>query len=218
MKSNRSRLALMGVLALAISVTVGLVSGSVAEAKKKKSKRSFTVSKTSPTVVPAAPSPGGTAVAKFAIGSVGSKVAKGKVVSLNGVNATTAFSGAPGFAGDVTTQLIAPSGRNTFLINPVVNDFGPGPSTETSSGPLTETPNSALGVCVPNTPAPPPPCSDPDNVVGPPYSGTVGNSGLLNFSGSGAVGTWFLKVFNGGSNPVTVNSVSVTGGLIIKPQ
>jgi hypothetical protein len=43
MRSKRSRLALMGVLALVLSVTVGLVSGSVADAKKKKKKSSNVV-------------------------------------------------------------------------------------------------------------------------------------------------------------------------------
>src|SRR6266516_4256874 len=36
--SKRSRVALIGVMALALSVTVGLLSGSVADAKKKKKK------------------------------------------------------------------------------------------------------------------------------------------------------------------------------------
>ena len=47
MKSKHSRLALAGVLALATSVTVGLVSGSAAEAKKKTTKsKTAVVSKT----------------------------------------------------------------------------------------------------------------------------------------------------------------------------
>src|SRR5260370_11317241 len=47
-------LAVVGVLALTLSVTVGLVSGSVADAKKKKKKSgTVTVSKTTPTSIPA---------------------------------------------------------------------------------------------------------------------------------------------------------------------
>jgi hypothetical protein len=215
MKSKATRLALLGVLALALSVTVGLVSGGVAEAKKK-SKRSFTVSKTAPTIIPGAPGPA-VAVAKVPIGTLGKKVGKGKVVSLNGVNVTSFFSGSPGFADNVSAELIGPSGRATGLTNPIPNNIGGG-NNETTSGPLTETPNSAIGVCIPDTPAPPPPCTDPDSILGPPYAGTVGNEGLLNFSGSGATGTWFVTVFNAGVNPVTLNSISVTGGLITKPQ
>jgi hypothetical protein len=215
MKSKRTRLALMGVLALVLSVTVGLVSGSVADAKKKKSKRSFTITKTAPTVVPGAPGPS-VAVVKVPIGTIGKKIAKGKVVSLNGVDVTTTLSGSPGFASNILQfEVIGPSGREGFLQNPV----GDGSNTETVSGPLTETPNSATSVCVPNTPAPPPPCPDPDSTLGPPYVGTVGNTSLLNFSGSAAVGTWYVKVIRtAGTDPITLGTVKVTGGLITKPQ
>jgi hypothetical protein len=220
MRKRRSRLTLIGVMALALCVTLGLMVGA-ADAKKKgkkKSKRSFTVTKTTPTVVPGAPGPGGVAV-KLPIGTVGKKAAKGKVVSLNGVRVTSTFTGAPGFVGSggTITELVGPSGRDASLVNPVPNNSGT-TSTETASGPLTETPNSIVDVCIPSTPSPPPPCVDPDATLGPPYSGTVGNSGLLNFSGSSARGTWMLKVFNFGDGPVTVNSVSVTGGLITKPR
>jgi hypothetical protein len=215
MKSKRTRLALMGVLALVLSVTVGLVSGTVADAKKKKSKRSFTVAKTAPTIIPGAPGPG-EVVVKVPIGTVGKKVAKGKVVSLNGVNVTTTLSGSAGFASNIDEiDLVGPSGREAFLRNP----FGNGSNTETVSGPLTETPNSATNVCIPNTPPPPPPCTDPDSTLGPPYIGTIGNENLLNLSGSAAVGTWFIKVFRGGGvDPITLGAVTVTGGLIAKPQ
>jgi hypothetical protein len=219
MKQRKSRFALIGVLALALSVTVGLVSGSVADAKKKGKKggKSFTVSKTAPTPVGAAPSPTGVTVAKIPIGTVGGKATKGKVIGFNGVNVTTSFSGSPGFVaganGGVSAELVGPGGRQAVLGNP----FGNGANTETSSGPLTETPNSSLEVCVPDTPPPPPPCADPDAVIGPPYIGTIGNEGLLNFSGSGPRGTWFIKVANFGPAPITVGAVTVTGGLIFKP-
>jgi hypothetical protein len=218
MRNKRSRLTLVGVLALAITVTVGLLSGGVADAakKKKKGKRSFTVSKTVPTLVPGAPNPGGVAL-KFPIGTVGKKVAKGKVVSLNGVNVTSLMTGGPGFAGGAIAVLVGPTGRNATLVNPVPNRLELG-NNETTSGPLTETPNSAVNLCIPDETPPPPPCTDPDATLGPPYAGTVGNQGLLDLSGSSPRGTWFLKVINFNPEPVTVNSVSVTGGLITKPQ
>jgi hypothetical protein len=216
MRSRPSRLLLMGVLALVLSVTVGLLSGSTADAKKKKkSKRSFTVTKTAPTTIPGAPGPGD-AFVKVPIGTVGKKVAKGKVVSLNGVNVTTTFTGSPGFASNIDfVQVIGPSGRFAFLGNPIGN----GSNSETTSGPLTETPNSATGACIPSGTPPPPPCADPDNTLGPPYAGTIGNQALLNFSGSAAVGTWFIKVARGaGVDPITLGTVTVTGGLITKPR
>ncbi len=214
MKSKRSRLALMGALALVLSVTVGLVSGSVADAKKK-SKRSFTITKTAPTTIPGAPGPS-VAVVKVPIGTVGKKIAKGKVVSLNGVNVTTTFTGSPGFASNINdVEVIGPSGRVGFLGNPIGN----GTNTETISGPLTETPNSANDVCIPDASPPPPPCADPDANLGPPYAGTIGNSSLLDFSGGAAKGTWFIKVTRGaGTEPITLGTVKVTGGLITKSQ
>jgi hypothetical protein len=213
MKSKRSRLALAGVLALAVSITVGLVPA--ADAAKKKGSNSFTVQKTTATVVPAATGPG-FAVAKIAIGTVGKKAAKGKVISLNGVTVTTTMSGSAGFADDTFAVVIGPSGRNAGLVNPVPNQTTG--NTETTSGPLTETPNSAVSPCVPTASPPPPPCADPDATLGPPYNGTVGNQGLLNFNGSNPKGTWYVKVFNGNPTPVTLNSAKVTGGLITKPQ
>jgi hypothetical protein len=215
MKGRRSRLALMGVLTLALALTVGLVSGSVADAKKKKGGKSFTVSSAAPFVVPGAPGPG-SAVVKMPIGTVGGKATKGKVISGNSVSVTSLFSGTAGFADNVTAFLMGPSGRSAFLFNPVPNNQGGG-NNETVSGPLTETLNSPFDICIPDTPAPPPPCVDPDAVVLPPYSGTIGNSDLIQFILSNPRGTWFLKVFNGGADPVTVNSVQVTGGLILKP-
>jgi hypothetical protein len=215
MRSRRSRLALLGFLALALSLTAGLVSGSVADAKKKKSKRSFTITKTAATVIPGATGPTDTFV-KVPIGTVGKKVAKGKVVSLNGVNVTTTFSGSAGFASDIDfVELIGPSGRFAFLSNPIGN----GTNSETVSGPLTETPNSATQPCVPNNTPPPPPCAEPDRTLGPPYIGTIGNEGLLNFIGSNPRGTWFIVVDRGtGVDPITMGTVKVTGGLIAKPR
>jgi hypothetical protein len=220
MKSKKSRLALMGVLALALSLTVGLVSGSVADAKKKKGKKgakSFVVSSTAPTAVPpATPTAGGPSVVKVPIGTVaGGKKLKGKVISLNGVTVTESFSGDAGFANSTFAQIIGPSGRVSGLAGPFPGTSGPGASSETSSGPTTETPQSSTTVCVPGTTPPPPPCTDPDATLGPPYAGTIGNLGLLGQSGASPVGTWFVKVFNfSTSKSVTLNSISVTGNLI----
>jgi hypothetical protein len=59
-----------------------------------------------------------------------------------------------------------------------------------------------------------PPCSDPDNTLGPPYAGTVGNQNLTNLLGISPLGTWFIKVFNASDNPATLVSISVTGDLV----
>jgi hypothetical protein len=214
MKSKRSRLALMGVLALAISVTVGLVSGSVADAKKKsKGAKSFTISKTTPSVIPlaSASQPG---VAKIAIGNVGGKKLKRKIISFDSVSVTTKWSGGSGFAQELSAQLISPRGRTAGLISPIPNNFF-GSDTSTAVGPTTETPDSSRNACTPSTVPPPPPCSDPDATLGPPYAGTIGNTNLQVYDGTHPQGTWFIKVFNFSTTiPANLDSVSVTSPVI----
>src|SRR5712691_6171633 len=109
MKSKRSHLARVGILALALSVVVGLASGSVAEAKKKGGHSVTTVG--TPTAIPVAASgnaPDGVANVPLLVG----KKAKGKVVDWASLAITTAFTGStPNALGDVSSELIAPNGR-----------------------------------------------------------------------------------------------------------
>jgi hypothetical protein len=217
MKSKRSRLALVGVLALAISVTVGLVSGNVADAKKKKKgAKSFTISKTTPTAIPArstASSP--LTFVKVPIGTVGGKKLKNKIIGFSTVSVTTTFNGDPGFADSIQATVISPVGRTSSLTNPTRNSNTPAPS-ETVSGPTTETPNSSTLVCIPQTTAPAqPPCADPDATLGPPYAGTIGNTSLAAFEGTKPQGTWFVKLRNTSTTTnATLSSITVNGELI----
>jgi hypothetical protein len=216
MKRKRS-LAFLGVLALALTVTVGLLGG-VAEAqkkgKKKKGAKQVTVSKTAPTTVPA----GNVATNQFGVATVPlnvGKKAKGKVVSSNSVTVTTSWSAPAGSLDEVfVARLKAPNGRTVALASPPFDDAA------TAAGPITETPNSAAFFCIPDPVAPPPPpCPDPDDTLGPPYAGTVGNLGLAFFGGVPARGTWTLQVINGDpANAVTLNSASVRIGLVPKPK
>jgi hypothetical protein len=212
MKSKRTRLALMGVMALVLSVTVGLVSGGVADAKKKKKKgaKTFAVAKTTPTAIPLA-NAGGPGVVKVPIGIVGGKKLKGKVISFSSVTVTTSWSGGPGFGSNPTfATLIAPNGRSVGLVAPAFD------GTSAAQGPVTETPDSPASYCTPVGAPPPPPCNDPDaNVLGPAYAGTIGNAGLSNFGGISPNGTWQIKLFNADpAIPATLNSISVNGNLI----
>jgi hypothetical protein len=206
MRQRRFRLAVVGVLAL--TVTVGLLSGGAADAKKKKKgKSAVTVTKSAPTVVPpAAPGPEGAAgVAQVPL-RVGKK-AKGKVVGWDSLTVTTSWSSAvDGALNSVFGEVIAPNGRTVGLVSPPFDDG----ADYMSAGPITETPNSPVGFCAnaPGTP-PPPPCSDPDNTLTRPYSGTVGNVALAFFGGNRAKGTWIVEVKNFGKDAVTLNSVSL---------
>jgi hypothetical protein len=215
MKIKKSRLATMAVLALVMSVTVGLLSGSVADAKKKKKKTAttFTVTKTTPTAIPLA-TPTAAGVAKIPIGTITGKKFKNKIVSFKGISVTTTWTGDAGFAGNINASLIGPTGRETGISAPFSNLAG-GPATETSSGPTTETPNSSTGTCTPNAVPPPPPCSDPDDSLGPPYAGTIGNLTLLAQSGASPVGTWTLKVLHFSTTKnAQLASITVTGSLV----
>jgi hypothetical protein len=193
MKSKRSRLALVGVLALALSVTVGLASGSVAEAKKGKKGGGSVTAVGAPTGIPAAGAgpgaPNGVALVPLVVGTK----AKGKVVGWDSLTITTSWTGsASGALNSINAELIAPNGRTVNLFAPPF-DTGAG---YTTAGPVTETPNSKAGFCNQIGAAPPPPCSNVDNTVGRPYGGTIGNVGLAAFGGVPAKGTWILEVQN----------------------
>jgi hypothetical protein len=214
MRSRKSRFALVAVLALALSVTVGLVSGSFAEAKKKKQKKSgrVTVSKTTPIAIPVKPALTGNDTMTTIPLTVGKK-AKGKVVGWDTLTITTSFSSTTtGGLNSITAELTAPNGRTASLNNPMVSTV----AGNTTSGPLTETPNSPFNACFPGAGPGGNPCpggsnEDPEATVGPPYAGTIGNGGLSAFGGVPAKGTWTLKVFDSNTTtPGTLNSVSLS--------
>jgi hypothetical protein len=174
MKSNKSHLALMGVLALGFSITVGLVSGSVADAKKKKGKLggSVTIAKTTPTALPpgSPEEPTGcglpptfttcTVAPKTSLTTVPltvGKKAKNQVVSLGSVSLTYTITGSartgagtatdvPAAASNVRICLTAPNGRTACASQ--AGFFDP---NATTIGPVTETPDSPISVC-PTTP------------------------------------------------------------------
>jgi hypothetical protein len=218
MKRRRSRLALIGMLALAISVTVGLMAGS-ADAKKKgkkKGAKQVTVSKSTPTAIPAGDATTGIAGVASVPLTVGKK-AKGMVV--NSVAVTYQLSDPAGFLDDIDPKLIAPNGRRLFIDNPA--QFFSGGDLLTVMGPLTTTPNSATGYCFPNPAPPPPGCpsGDLDDTLGPPFAGTAGDVDLALFTGVGAKGTWQFKALNFSTETTHVlNSVRIQIGLQSVPK
>jgi hypothetical protein len=226
MKGRRSRLALMGVLTLAIALTVGLVSGSVADAKKKKKKKSAGQVSVS---APATPIPAATESTPQAEGKAGfvsiplvvGKKAKGMVVGWDSLTVTSTFTGSANNALQfISAELTAPNGRTVGLINPVSDFFNTGPTGgNTTSGPLTETPDSPANICLADPGPPPnPPCFNPESTVGPPYAGTVGNGGLEAFGGVPAKGTWTLKLFNGSATTTgALTSATITMTLKTAP-
>jgi hypothetical protein len=235
MKRKQSRLAIVGVLALMVTLTVGLMSGAVADAKKKKKKGktgNVTVSKTTPTAIPPGVAPTASSAGQLGFAAVPltvGKKAKGKVVGWDSVTLTTTFTGnSPPALSNVFMELTAPNGRTagtdfeTTLINPV-SDAQSATTGNLVSGPLTETPDSPFKVCVFDPGPPPiPPCPNPEQTVGPPsYAGTVGSNGLAIFNGVPARGTWTLKLFNNNNGAITsatLNSVFLGISLKNAPQ
>jgi hypothetical protein len=217
MTRSRSRFALLGVLALSMCVTLGLMAGA-ADAKKKgkkKGAKQVTVAKTTPTAIPAGDATEALAGVASVPLTVGEK-AKGKVVS--SVAVTYQLTDPAGGLDDVDPKLIAPNGRRLFIDNPT-QFFGD--DTSTVMGPLTTTPNSPTGYCFPN-PTPPPsgcPSGDPDNTLGPPFAGTAGDVDLALFNGIGARGTWTFKANNFSTATTHVlSSVSIRIQLANKPK
>lgn len=218
---RRSRPWLIGVLALVVSVTVGLASGGVADAKKrgkKKSAKSVTVSKTTPTAIPAFDAVNAVAGVASVPLTVGKK-AKGKGVNANSFSVTYQLSDPAGSLVDIDPKLVAPNGRAVYLDNPS-QFFGDG-DTLTVVGPLTTTPNAETGYCFPD-PSPPPagcPDGDPANTLAPPFAGTARDFDLYNFGGAPAKGRWVFKALNFGTATTHVlGSVSVRMGLITAPK
>lgn len=221
MKQRRSRLALLGVMALALCVTLGLMAGA-ADAKKKgkkKSAKQVVVAKTTPTAIPAGDGTNQVAGLATVPLNVGKK-AKGKVVNANNLFITYQLSDPAGHLDDIDLKLFAPNGRAIFLDNPS-QFFGAAGTTLTVVGPLTLTPNSGTDYCFPNPTPPPPGCpaGDPDANLGPPFAGTARDFDLEHFAGVPARRTWTLKVLNFSTETTHVlNSFRMQLGLVNKPK
>jgi hypothetical protein len=203
MKSKRSRLALVGILALALVVTGGLVSGSVAAAKKKRKKGGniATVGKTVNTRIPDTP-PGpisyyGRLDTTLHVG----KRFKGRKVSNLDVTFQTTGDSADA-AVDLDIRLSAPNGR-TSRLEPDNGAYADGQSI----GPLTLTRNSNVGLCNSATP----PCTAPFPTLNRPFAGTAGDSQLAIYNGVPMTGDWLFTVEDLENTRTSVlNSVKLT--------
>jgi hypothetical protein len=204
-------MALFGVLALALSATVGLTAGAV-EAKKKKVKTfSEQVSPNAaiPDDVVNAPS-----VPVVSTIKVGKKYKKQKVGDVNVTGLSTTGSGA-GAANDLFAELTGPAGRTVLLFA----DVG-----DQSLGPWTMDDDTKTSICESSTP----PCENPNATLNRPFAGTsnllhnnndVSTDGiagpLSDFDGTRMRGTWTLTIWDeaGAGTTSTLNS----WGLQIKP-
>ena len=204
MKSKRSRLTLMGVVALALCVTVGFASGTVASAaKKQKKKAGATVAKVSNTTPRAIPDrPAGVSSVSGRLDTtlkVGKKF-KGKTVGTLELTFQTTGDAATS-SNDLEVDITAPNGYR-LPGNWWDNSIG----NSQSVGPLTITPNSPVRTCTATTP----PCSNPFSTLNRPFVGTVGDNTFMWLRGLPMKGKWIVTVLDrSNTNTSILNSVAL---------
>jgi subtilisin-like proprotein convertase family protein len=184
----RSRLPLLGVLALALCVFVGLTAGTAEAKKKKKKAANVNITKQVNQVIPPAPSPppdtNGVLQSTITVG----KKFKGREVRDVDVTETYNASGTGSFVDDIRTYLTAPNGATSELTS---NLFG------TSVGPLTLNDESRLYLSSQN------PANNADtDALYAPYVGTAQPWYIpLNvMDGSPVKGNWTLWALNFDNN------------------
>jgi hypothetical protein len=189
MRSKRSRIALMGVLALALSVTVGVVTGAEAAKKKKSNKASFSQTKTVNVAIPDDVAVGASVPVRTNI-TLGKKF-KGKVVT--DVNAIVQTTGnIAGAAADLNAKLSAPNGRTVIMFESV---------GDISLGPWKLDDDTRTQIC---DQVVPPACTDPDATLNRPFAGTSNLNDddddvrpLSTLNGVGMKGNWTLTIYDG---------------------
>jgi hypothetical protein len=193
-KPARSRLALIGVLALAFMLAAAMAAGDVSAKKKKKKQRIggiVDITKAVGTGIPdATPAPGPT------IGTLAStidvtekKFRKALVRDVNVTIQTTGVSGTSPLS-DLNAQLTAPNGATTWLIGNALSG--------TNLGPLTLDDETVV-----NLTFAPPPARNPHTLTAP-YTGiaqpfcflALGNCTLSAMDSGPAAGTWTLRFFD----------------------
>jgi hypothetical protein len=186
-RSKRNRLALVGVLALALSVVVGVTaSPAVAKGKKKATEQATNVPIVD-RVSDVAGTPNGVTDIVFNVG----KKFKGLKAERADLTLQITGTGLVNYLDDLQARLVSQQGR-------VVNLTIPGAAGANEAfGPTKYTPNSPTQFCNSLTTA----CADPDATLRPPYSGTVGNIALLSFYGGNVKGKWTLRIQDSDNSP-----------------
>lgn len=179
MRQHRTR-PRAAVLGLALSVTAGLMVAGPAQAKKGGNK----ATESKGNVVIADRAVGATQAAVTSVRLNVGKRFRGKVVEK--VKLTYAVNGAAaGSPNQLSFSLTSPTGRKIFVPSPSVGML-------TTFGPLTITPDSSRGVCTTAQQT----CADPEDNLGPPYWGKIGDLSLTLFYGARMRGTWLFKAYD----------------------
>ena len=188
---RRHRLAIAGVLALALVTALGMTFGASADAKKKKKGPNVYQATQSPNAaIPnnsASPAPSTPFVSTFTVG----KKFKGKTVGDVNVTGITTTGSGPGAANDLGFRVTAPSGRSVTLIKPGIGDQ--------NIGPLTLDDNTPVSICDSSSP-----CRYYTQQLNRPFAGTAnlaflgtaGTGPLAAFDGLPMRGHWLLTVWD----------------------
>lgn len=182
---KRGRLALLAVLSLALSATVGMVGA--ADAAKKKKKKGSNAAAITKSNIPIADR--GVGAPQAAVTPVTFAVPKsfGKK-QVGNVDVTLQVTGSgPDYLDDLNARLVSPGGRRVALDIPAS-----GLAPNQSFGPLRYTANTQNEFCF----AMVPPCDDPDDNLGPPFAGAIRHNALIDFDGVKMKGTWTLKLLD----------------------
>ena len=210
--SIRRRVAILGILALALCTALTLTFGSSAEAKKKKKGSNVYQATQSPNAAipnnPATNSPSTPFVSTFTVG----KKFKGKTVGDVNVTGITTTGSGTGAANDLGFRVTGPSGRSVTLIKPGIGDQ--------NIGPLTLDDNTPVSICDSATPS----CQYYTQMLLQPFAGTAnlaflgtaGTGPLAAFDGQSMRGNWLLTVWDQSS--VGTTSVLNSWGLKITAE
>jgi subtilisin-like proprotein convertase family protein len=191
------RLALLGVLTLALCTAIGMTLGGSAEAKKKQKKVKtvvFSQSLSPNLAVPDDAASGPSTPVTSAITVAGKKFKKKVVGDVDVTGIQTTGTGALA-ARNLRMKLIAPNGRTVSLIG---RNIG-----ATSIGPLTIDAEAPVGICDSATPT----CEDPTLTLVRPFAGTansqglggMGTGGVRALNGVAMSGTWTLEIYDVGN-------------------
>jgi subtilisin-like proprotein convertase family protein len=191
---SHRRLALLGVLALALCTAIGMTLGGAAEAKKKQKKAKpvvFTQSVAPNQAIPDDVAGGPSIPVKSTITVAGKKFKKKVVGDLDVTGIQTTGTGAAA-ASNLRMKLIAPNGRTVSLIGRAIG--------ATSIGPLTIDAQAPVSICDSATPT----CEDPTSTLLRPFAGTansfglggMGTGGVRALNGVAMSGTWTFEIYD----------------------
>jgi hypothetical protein len=191
-QASRRRMAVLGILALALVTALGMTLGSSAEAKKKKKGPTVFQASVSPNAAIPDDNPTGPSTPLTSTITVGKKF-KGRQVADVNVTGLQTTGNVDGAADDLGFKLTAPNGRTVRLVTP-------GNLGGTSIGPLTIDDQSPVSICDSTTPT----CEDPSSTLVQPFAGTAnelslgsgGTGGLKAFRLVFMKGTWTLTVWD----------------------